>query len=134
MGGYGDGGIVDVGGVLEFDAEVVLPAVVDGGVGDGWARSFGGEGDAGAIEGEHVVGDDDAVGRHEGHQENAGDGKAWMDRVLVVADQADKGPAAGPADSGRRERVVACGKEQEAVRQGVGREQHGELPPGDPVG
>lgn len=41
-----DTGLVDVVKVLEFDSEVVLPPVVDGGVGDSGGAEFGGNGNA----------------------------------------------------------------------------------------
>ena len=55
--------VVDVVGVLELGEEVILPAVVDGGVGDAVGAELGGEGDAGAIERKVIVGEGDAVGR-----------------------------------------------------------------------
>jgi hypothetical protein len=61
--------IVDVRGVLEFNVEVVLPAVIDGSVGNAGSVEFVGEDDAGAIERERVMGESYSVESHEADQE-----------------------------------------------------------------
>jgi hypothetical protein len=63
VGRNGDGGEVDVVGVAKLDVEVVLPAVVDGGVGDPGSVEFGGEGYPCAVEREGVVGEGDRARR-----------------------------------------------------------------------
>jgi hypothetical protein len=80
--------LVDVGGVLQLNQHVVLPAIVDGGWGDTGGAELGGQCDTRAIEGKQIVREGDAVNRHDRDQKNAGEGKLELDSVLIVADEA----------------------------------------------
>ena len=87
VGGDEDGGVIEGGSMGKFGAEVVLPAVIEGGVGDACGAHFGGEGNAGAIEGEEVVRDGDGVDGHDGDEDHAGEWETMPDLSLIVADE-----------------------------------------------
>jgi hypothetical protein len=124
--------IVDVIGVPKFDVEVGLPTGVEGGVGEAFGLEFVGDGDAGAIEGEGVMRDGDAVDGHEGDGEKAGEGELGMDAVLVKADEArenDHDQAEGIAIV---EEVGGAGvrEKEETVGRAEGAGEKGKLTPG----
>ena len=77
--------------VLELDAEVVLPAVIDGGVGNVGGAELSGEFYAGTLERKYIVGVGDAVDRDDADEENAGDGEPVVDSLLIVADETEQG-------------------------------------------
>jgi hypothetical protein len=70
--------------MLEFDAEVVLPAIVDRGIGNTVGTELGGECDAGAIERKRVVGNGNSLDGHDKDQQTICKWKAQMDLLLVV--------------------------------------------------
>jgi len=131
VGGENDLFFVDVAGVLEFDVEVVLPAVVDGGVGNAGGVELGGEGYAGTVEREGVVGEDDTESCHDRDEEDAGDGDAVVNLLLVVAGEAEDENDQRAEHVAVEEKIGGSGKEQQRVDEGVGAEEDGQLLPGD---
>ncbi len=77
--------------MLQFDTQVVLPAVIDRGIGNPGATEFSGECHAGSIKRKCVVDEGDAADRHDSNQNNTCDRKSRSDTVLVVADDTEQG-------------------------------------------
>ena len=106
--------------MLKLDVEVVFPAVVDGGAGNARGLQFGSESDTRAIERKGVVGENDAEDRHDRHEDNAGDGNAGTDRVLVITDQQMYEDDSGPKHVAIEEKVGGARKEKQRVDGGIG--------------
>jgi hypothetical protein len=119
--------------MLELHAEIVVPAVVDRGVGDAVGSEFSGEGDAGTIEGKRVVGEGDAKDGYDRDEEDGCERKAGLDLVLIVAYEAEQSHDQYRQKIAIEESGGRCpGDEKEDVRSGEREEDGGELLPGEP--
>jgi hypothetical protein len=83
--------IVDMRGVLEFYVEVVLPTIIDRSIGNAGSTELGGEGNAGAIKRERVMGEGYAVESHEADKDEGGQRELGLDAVLKIASEAKEG-------------------------------------------
>jgi hypothetical protein len=84
-------GRLDVVGVLQLDAEVVLPAAIHGGRRNAVGQKFRGEVYTSSIEREHLVVGKNAVHRDDSDEKTTEDWKAWRCVLLIVAEQAEHG-------------------------------------------
>ena len=91
MGRDKDMGIVDVSGVTKLSEYVVFPATVERGVGNTGGADLVGEGDARAIEREHIMVESNPVESHEGDEKDGGERKLRLNALLEVADEAEHG-------------------------------------------